>query len=460
MNAKNVNINPCHMCMPMGGVLAFKGIEKSVVVIHGSQGCSTYIRRHIAEHFNEPVDVGSTSLNEKGTVYGGEDNLKKGLENIIRVYNPKMIGVLTTCLAETIGEDIKRMTETFIKDTGLSHVQIIPVHTAGYSGSHSEGFFSSVRRILENTVIPSEPNGKIGLIIPNISPADIRELKRMMKLFSLPYVVLPDFSDSLDGVYQKQYLKLSPHGTKIKDIQTMSGLKAIIEFSATLQDDLSPGEYMKKEYGVPLYRIPLPVGLRFSDQLISVLREISGKKAPKMLLEERGRLLDAMIDAHKHNAQGKTLLYLEPEQLYATISLLEENGVGIVLAATGSEYSTIAKKEIRQKDRLFTGADFDLIFKEAEGQDIDFAIGNSDGRVLTEKRGIPLLRRGFPIHDRMGGGRILSVGYAGSIQLLDSITNMILDKKLTSYRQQMTEKLLEPLKNGAESRGESYGDKI
>ncbi|MBP2646098.1 MAG: nifK 9, partial [Firmicutes bacterium] len=36
---RDVNENPCHMCMPMGGILPVKGIEGGMVVIHGSQGC-------------------------------------------------------------------------------------------------------------------------------------------------------------------------------------------------------------------------------------------------------------------------------------------------------------------------------------------------------------------------------------------------------------------------------------
>jgi len=100
---RNVVENPCHMCMPMGAILPFKGIEKAMVIIHGSQGCSTYMRRHIAEHYNEPIDVASSSLNEKGTIYGGETNLTRGLDNLIRLYQPKIIGILSTCLAETIG---------------------------------------------------------------------------------------------------------------------------------------------------------------------------------------------------------------------------------------------------------------------------------------------------------------------------------------------------------------------
>lgn len=112
-NLVNVDINPCKMCMPMGGVMAFKGIENSMVILHGSQGCSTYIRRHMATHYNEPVDIASSALTEQGTVYGGAENLKKGLKNMIKLYNPSTIGVMTTCLAETIGEDINRIVGEF-----------------------------------------------------------------------------------------------------------------------------------------------------------------------------------------------------------------------------------------------------------------------------------------------------------------------------------------------------------
>ena len=113
--SRNTNENPCHMCMPMGGILAMKGVAEAMVIVHGSQGCSTYMRRHIAEHFNEPVDVGSSSLNEKGTVYGGEVQLKQAIDNVRRVYKPEIIGIVTTCLAETIGEDVRRTADGYLK---------------------------------------------------------------------------------------------------------------------------------------------------------------------------------------------------------------------------------------------------------------------------------------------------------------------------------------------------------
>jgi len=38
----------------------------------------------------------------------------------------------------------------------------------------------------------------------------------------------------------------------------------------------------------------------------------------------------------------------------------------------------------------------------------------------------PLIRVGFPIHDRLGGARIVHVGYRGAQQLFDTISNTII----------------------------------
>ena len=71
--------NACKLCKPMGAMLAFRGIEGAMPFLHGSQGCATYMRRYIISHFNEPMDIASSSLGEKHAVFGGGPNLKLGL---------------------------------------------------------------------------------------------------------------------------------------------------------------------------------------------------------------------------------------------------------------------------------------------------------------------------------------------------------------------------------------------
>jgi nitrogenase molybdenum-iron protein alpha/beta subunit len=48
------------------------------------------------------------TLIERGEIiFGGEDNLKKQILNVSRIYHPKIIVVLNTCVPQLIGEDIK-----------------------------------------------------------------------------------------------------------------------------------------------------------------------------------------------------------------------------------------------------------------------------------------------------------------------------------------------------------------
>ncbi len=73
--------------------------------------------------------------------------------------------------------------------------------------------------------------------------------------------------------------------------------------------------------------------------------------------------------------------------------------------------------------------DFYEIAEAAEALAPDLLIGHSKGYHLAKKWGIPLIRVGFPIHDRFGGQRILHLGYRGAQSLLDRLVNAVLEKK-------------------------------
>jgi nitrogenase molybdenum-iron protein NifN len=445
-NYLNVNENPCNMCMPMGGILALKGIEKSMVIVHGSQGCSTYMRRHIAEHFNEPVDVGSSSLNEKGTIYGGEKNLRLAFDNIIKVYHPKVIGIVTTCLAETIGEDIERITSQYLLDKGMDEFPIITASTPGYGGSHFEGYFFTLKRIIMQLTQATEKHNQINILIPNMSPADIRELKRILQQMEIEYILCPDFSDTLDRPFEKPYTKMSEYGTKLADIKIMGGALATIQMGVTIDDNISPGKYLADEYNVPLYNIAIPIGVENTDIFINTLAKITGKVIPEGLHRERGRLLDGMIDSHKYNFAGRSVIFGEPEMVYAVTKTCLENGIFPAVIATGSQVGKLnellvaALMDAPQKSNILIETDFATMLAASQAGKVNIGIGPSDGRYLTEKGEIPLVRLGFPIHDRVGGQRLLSVGYTGTMMLLDRITNTLLENKYKSYRSSMYEK--------------------
>ena len=140
--------NACKLCKPLGASLAFRGIEGCVPFLHGSQGCATYMRRYIISHFNEPIDIASSSLGEKHAVYGGAANLKLGLKNVTEKYHPKLIGLATTCLTETIGDDVPMILHEYRKELGTEEMpEVVTVSTPSYSGTHMEGFNAAVHII-------------------------------------------------------------------------------------------------------------------------------------------------------------------------------------------------------------------------------------------------------------------------------------------------------------------------
>ena len=82
--------NACKLCAPLGACLAFRGVEGAVPFLHGSQGCSTYIRRYMISHFREPIDVACANFDESAAIFGGQEFAVSGWPMSSRQYNPAL----------------------------------------------------------------------------------------------------------------------------------------------------------------------------------------------------------------------------------------------------------------------------------------------------------------------------------------------------------------------------------
>ena len=94
------------------------------------------------------------------------------------------------------------------------------------------------------------------MIVPHISPADIREIKRILCLMGIQYVLVPDYSMTLDRPYGGRYQKIPPGGTRTEEIARMPGAPVTIQFGLTCPDALSPGLFLEEKFGVPLINLP------------------------------------------------------------------------------------------------------------------------------------------------------------------------------------------------------------
>jgi nitrogenase molybdenum-iron protein NifN len=433
--------NACKLCKPLGACLAFRGIEGAVPFLHGSQGCATYMRRYIISHFREPMDIASSSLGEKHAIYGGGPNLKLGLKNVMSKYSPGMIGIATTCLTETIGDDVPTVVNEFRRefaDVMEAHGSpaLVRVSTPSYAGTHMEGFHAAVKAVVDQLTEETEPHQGISLLPGFVSPADIRYLKEVLEDFELQCTVLPDISLSLDGPALKEYENLPSGGTPISEIRAMGGSRAAIEFGRTLLNQQTAGKSLDDRFRVPLHSLGMPIGLRESDRFFQVLEDLSDREMPEKHALERGRLIDAYVDGHKYIFDKKAIVYGEEDLVVGLTAFLAEIGVRPILCASGGRsgqfqraIEEVVEDLVPEPPIIREGVDFYGIAEEAEAFEPDLIIGNSKGYHLARRWGVPLIRVGFPIHDRFGGHRILSVGYRGTQSLLDTIVNTIIEAK-------------------------------
>lgn len=428
--------NACKLCKPLGASLAFKGIEGCIPFLHGSQGCATYMRRYIISHFNEPIDIGSSSLGEKHAVYGGAANLKRGLQNVTSKYHPSLIGVATTCLTETIGDDVSMILHEYLREFGTPETPgIVTVSTPSYSGTHMEGFNAAVKAVVEQLTDQTEANDSINLLSGFISAADIRYLKDVCSDFNIDATILPDYSDTLDGPALNDYPLISDGGTPLKAIKEMGGARATIELGRTLPED-SAGSFLESAYQTRLIRAGLPIGIRETDRFLETLKRLSGEDIPERYVSARGRLIDAMVDGHKYIFGKKAVVYGEEDLVVGLASFLSEIGIKPVLCASGGKsgmFQTAVEQALEgvecELPEVREDVDFYDIQHRAEELGVDFLVGHSKGYTFARKKNIPLVRVGFPIHDRVGGQRILHLGYHGAQMLFDTLTNCIIEKK-------------------------------
>jgi nitrogenase molybdenum-iron protein NifN len=423
--------NACKLCAPLGACLAFRGIAGAAPFLHGSQGCATYIRRYLISHFREPVDIAVSGFSEAATVFGGGDNLRNGLDNVTRQYRPELIGIATTCLPETIGEDVGLLLREYHPD-GPLRPDLVHVSTPSYKGTHVDGFHATLRAVVEQLAQGGPAGDHINLFPGMVSPADLRYLKEVIADFGLDVTILADYSETLDGPQLDEYQKLPEGGTPLDAIRRMGGARLSLEFGRTLSPEKTAAGALENMFGVVRRGLGWPVGVLESDRLFAALSEASGRPVPEKHVKERGRLVDSYVDAHKYVFGKRAVVFGEEDLVVGLASFLAEIGVQPVLCASGGEGGRMAEAvaavagDAAGDIMVREGMDFAEMGEVARGLAPDFLIGSSKGYSVARKLDLPLIRVGFPIHDRIGGQRILHLGYRGAQQLFDAVTNTLL----------------------------------
>ncbi|GAA2182614.1 nitrogenase molybdenum-iron protein subunit beta [Brooklawnia cerclae] len=434
-----LRINPANTCQPIGAMYAALGIHRCLPYSHGSQGCCSYHRSHLTRHFKDPVMAATSSFTEGASVFGGQPNLLQGLSTVFTTYKPDVVAVNTTCLSETIGDDIPQIvgqaqTDGIIPDGKY----VIHANTPSYAGTHVTGFSNMCVAMAKYFAKPIETKPKatdkpwVNIVPGWVEPSDMREIRRITEALGMKATLFPDTAGVLDSPQTGHFEMYPSGGVTIEELQNLGRAQATLALGQWASREAAI-EVENRAY-VPREVLDLPIGIGATDRFLECLR-FRGGVIPKSIEEERGRLVDFIVDTQQHFYNKKVAIAGDPDQVIALTEFCRDLGMIPVHVLTGNQGKAFTRKvtqvlgdkaagtHIEQKGDMF------LLHQLIKNEPVDLLLGNTYGKYIARAEDLPFVRVGWPILDRVGHSYLTTVGYTGAIQLGSKMLDALLDRR-------------------------------
>ncbi|TVR43573.1 MAG: nitrogenase molybdenum-iron protein subunit beta [Planctomycetota bacterium] len=432
-----LTVNPAKTCQPIGAMYAALGIHGCLPHSHGSQGCCSYHRSALTRHYKEPVFAATSSFTEGTSVFGGQANLMAAIETIFSAYDPEVIAIHTTCLSETIGDDLVQIsTKARMEGKVPEGKEIIFANTPSYVGSHVIGFANMVKGMVTAFGSASEERSERLNIIPGwVEPADMREIKSLCATMQIPISMFPDTSGVLDCGLDGSTGIFPAGGTTVAELKTMGAAKHTVALGPTASGPAA--RELEVQAQVTSDVLEIPYGLRATDRFIDKLRTIAGVEVPAEITWQRQRLVDLISDMHQYFYGKRVALWGDPDQLVSLTEFLCDLGMKPVYVVTGTPGKAFAKRMEAALDgrvpeakvKFGNAADMMLLHQWIKQESVDLLIGGTHGKYIARDENIPLVRHGFPILDRVGHQLFPTVGYKGAMRLCEQILSALMDQQ-------------------------------
>ena len=293
------SINPAKTCMPIGAMYAAPGHPRLLAPQPRFPGLPPYHRSMLTRHVREPVMAATSSFTEGSSVFGGQSNLLAAIENIFTIYNPQVIAVHTTCLSETIGDDLNQIIIKAGDDGKIPEGKyVFHANTPSYVGSHVTGFARMTKAMVDYYAEhDGTRNETINLIPGWVEPSDIRELtlchRDEARVHHLPRPV--------------RRVRHAPDGQDEHVPQGRSDSSPAQGRRQQRGDDRPGTDSFRHRHGGAGGKVQgtgpvagAAVGLQATDRFIDALCTMTGVDVPDSILDDRGRVVDMITDMHQY----------------------------------------------------------------------------------------------------------------------------------------------------------------
>jgi len=353
---------------------------------------------------------------------------------MFKVYSPEVIAVHTTCLSETIGDDLNQIISKANDDGFVPEgKRVIYCNTPSYVGSHITGYSNQVAAMVKffSTATPKKRN-VINLVAGWMEPSDMGEIKRLASVMEARTIMFPDMTGVLDTPLNGHYKMYPAGGTTVADLTLTGDSKFTLGLGQYTTEDTCIK--LENKCKVKFEVLDIPIGFKATDRFIMSLSRHANLPIPDSITDERGRLIDLIADNAKYLYGKRVALWGDPDTLIPLAEFLvslDMRPVYIVSGTPGKPFterlSEILKDIPEAKFVCGETADMFRMHQWIKQQGVDLLIGNTYGKYIARDEDTPFVRFGFPIADRPGHNYFAKTGYNGGANLVTQILGAMLN---------------------------------
>jgi nitrogenase molybdenum-iron protein alpha chain len=299
-------------------------IKDAAVVVHGAIGCSAS-----GLYYNEqsPFFWYSTNLNERDTILGGDEKLRKAVKRAYDERNPKAIFVVGTPVVAINNDDVNSM---ILELEDELDVKIISIYTDGFKSKAPTTGYDIVTHSLLRYVVDrdsgasAEKEDFVNVISFSENRENLVSVLGILRDLGISYNLIPQFS-GIDNIAKAGKAR------------------------ATIALNPEEGSYFAQELeevlGVPYIRTDVPIGLHRIKKFISKLaKEFGIEEKAKAYIEQQEAALERVSKSQ----------ILSGKSVFLDVTLEEAAGFSECIETLGGtlEGLAIPYVDLENKDKL------------------------------------------------------------------------------------------------------------
>jgi nitrogenase molybdenum-iron protein beta chain len=431
---------PRYLCPLGGAIMTTTALPGVIPIIHAPGGCAGNIIW--AQNGGSGLQVGgycgglnipSSNVQEREVVFGGGERLREEIRNTLDVIDGELFFVLTGCVTEVIGDDVRAVVNEFQTEG----VQILFAETAGFKGDSYRGYDLVLQSLFQNYAgrAVEKVRGKVNLlgIVPFMDVfwrGNLDGLRGLLGKLGLEVNSFFSPADDLAGIRQAAEAELN---IIVSDVYGVEAARTAEEL-----------------HGTPYLSLPLPVGPAATDIFLRRVGEALAldNKLVEQVIAEENRLyyhyLESLTECYNDlDLQRYSIVVGDANYSVAVAKFLADDlgwlpEMVVCTDQLGDGQQTLLAERL---SNLESGLKPHLVFETDTSEIINhlnrlrpryqsqkyynafspaFVVGSSLDRELALSLGAPHLSVSFPVANRAVLDRGYT-GYRGGLRLIEDL---------------------------------------